>query len=293
MVLESFCCLESPAGGWKLVVVDNGSTDETGRVLSSFKDRLPLQSVVEPELGKNIALNTGLKLVEGDLTVLTDDDVFPSKDWLVQLRNAADDHPAHSVFGGVVVPRWEVPPPNWTEWVDLSSTFAITPPFAVEGELTGYFIGLVFGPNMVVRTCVFNSGIRFNPSIGPRGASYAMGGETEFLLRLQHEGHKAWHVHAAVVEHFIRKEQLNKDWVLQRAIRFGRGSERLRPSTQRLGGIPRNLLGEIPLEILRIMMACATLNQENSFRARLRLNHLLGVAREGRMMARERRTAQC
>src|SRR5262245_6019556 len=86
MVLDAFRGLEQPEGGWKPVVVDNGSTDGTGDVLGSFTDRLPLYGTFEPTAAKNLALNAGLALLEGDLTVLTDDDVFPDANWLVELR---------------------------------------------------------------------------------------------------------------------------------------------------------------------------------------------------------------
>ena len=116
-VLETYCQLQQPSSGWKLVVIDNGSTDDTAQVLASFANRLPLCSVAEPRLGKNFALNSGLDLVEGDLVVFTDDDAFPRPDWLVQFRETADNKPTYSIFGGTIVPRWEVSPPDWTAWV--------------------------------------------------------------------------------------------------------------------------------------------------------------------------------
>src|SRR5579863_1939593 len=91
--LESFCRLQAPAAGWKLIVVDNGSTDETSQVIASFENRLPLEGIREPRPGKSAALNVAIGHTEGDLTILTDDDVFPRQDWLVQMRKAADEHP--------------------------------------------------------------------------------------------------------------------------------------------------------------------------------------------------------
>jgi L-malate glycosyltransferase len=291
-VLETFCRLESPPSGWKLVVVDNGSTDNTLSVLAAFANRLPLQCVSEPTPGKNAALNTGLAMIEGDLTVLTDDDVFPHADWLVQLRKAADAQPGYSMFGGAVVPRWESPPPAHIRWVKVAPTFGMNDPFLKDGPLPLWRIPDIIGPNMAIRSNIFHSGIRFDSSIGPSGSSYAMGSETEFLLRLSKQGYKGWHVCAAIVEHLVRGEQLEKDWILQRAIRFGRGHHRLFPNPRLWLGVPRHLFRDLPKEGLRIVAAWASFRQDALFRSRWRFNYLVGVAIEARSMARERRAAQ-
>jgi glycosyltransferase involved in cell wall biosynthesis len=291
-VLESFCHLQPPMSGWKLVVIDNGSTDQTSQVLASFTDRLPLCSLHEPKPGKNVALNTGLDWVEGDLAIFTDDDVFPRADWLIELRNAADTHPAYSMFGGTILPRWETQPPAWIRWVldsrradsrvnDLRGgpVYTITDPLLREGPVASE---LVFGPNMAIRTSVFQAGIRFDSCIGPRGCSYPMGSETELLLRLSRQGHRGWHVPKAVVEHFVREEQLKKAWILQRAIRFGRGQYRLSPPPKLWIGIPRHLFRDIPKEGLRLVAARLALRKEALFRSRWRFNYLLGLAIEAR-----------
>ena len=90
--LSALAQLDSPAGGWKLVVVDNGSTDETKEIIQSFTGRLPITYVFEAAPGKNAALNAGLNKIEGDLVVFTDDDTLPHADWLVEMRQAADCH---------------------------------------------------------------------------------------------------------------------------------------------------------------------------------------------------------
>ncbi|MGH9366111.1 MAG: glycosyltransferase, partial [Thermoanaerobaculia bacterium] len=109
-VLEAYGRLHSPEGGWKLVIVDNASTDETERVLRSFARLLPLLSIHVAEQGQNLARNRGLAEVAGDLVVFADDDALPHADWLARLRAAADAHPDFGLFGGAVRPRWEVSP---------------------------------------------------------------------------------------------------------------------------------------------------------------------------------------
>ena len=289
-VLNAFCSLQAPQNGWKLVVVDNGSTDLTRQVITSFQDRLPLCFLYEPKTGKNFALNMGLKLAEGDLIVFTDDDVFPRSDWLVEMRKAADAEPMYSMFGGVVVPRWEVPPPPWVGWLDLGPSYTLTPSLK-DGPLDPGFISLIYGPNMAIRSNIFQSGTVFNPLIGPRGADYPMGSETELLTRLAGEGYRGWHVSSAVVEHFIRKEQLEKSWVLQRAVRYGRGRQRLLDKAKSWIGIPRRLFRAIPLEGIKMAAAWLFSNEEALFQSRWRFNILRGQVIESRIMARERKAS--
>jgi L-malate glycosyltransferase len=290
-VLESFCSLEVPDSAWKLIVVDNGSTDSTTKVLDEFCGRLPLLALIEPNQGKNAALNAGLRFVEGDLTVLTDDDVFPQSDWLVQLRKAADANPEFTIFGGAVVPRWEAPPPRWVEWIDLSPVFTITDPNRKEGETLPL---LVYGPNMAVRSAVFRAGLRFNPSVGPCGSNYAMGSESELLARLGNLGHKAFFVPQAVVEHFVRKSQLGTSWVMKRAFRYGRGFFRLLrmgllDEHRRLMDIPRTLIYETMRAFLALCKAILSMRLEAIFRATYELNFLRGQITEARGIIREQR----
>ncbi len=291
-VLDSYCQLLPPESGWKLVVVDNGSTDETRQTVASFKDRLPLEYLFEPAPGKNAALNTGLEKLEGDLAVFTDDDAFPNPNWLIELRKAADAHTDFSIFGGVVFPHWEIEPPAWIRWVDVGPVYTLTDPAWKEGPLKPYF---VFGPNMAVRSSIFQSGARFDPDIGPRGSEYAMGSETEFVMRLCEAGHAAWHVENAVVRHFIRAGQLNKSWVMQRAIRYGRGQYLISPpetpiGTKRSLGVPESVSNGLLRQFVRMTAACILFRRETLFRARWRFNFLWGQALEARAVEQPAKT---
>jgi GT2 family glycosyltransferase len=125
--------------------------------------------------------------------------------------------------------------------------YSLTDPLRQAGPMPPF---LVYGPNMAIRTAVFQSGVRFDPSIGPRSSSYyAMGSETELTIRLSRQGYKAWYVPSAVVEHFIRDKQLHKSWVLKRAIRYGRGCFRLGNVEKKYGGLP--LLFGVPRTYFR------------------------------------------
>jgi glycosyltransferase involved in cell wall biosynthesis len=293
-VLDAYCQLETPAGGWKLIVVDNASTDRSREIIASFQDRLPVKYLYEEKLGKNAALNTAIAHIEGDLVVLTDDDVFPRTEWLRCMRTAADNLPEYSVFGGVVLPRWEMRPPNWIiAWVPPGPVFTLTPASLKEGPMDPL---LVFGPNMAVRTEILNRGFRFDATIGPRGVNYAMGSETELVRRLAQHGYAAWHVRGAKVEHFIRDFQIRRSWILGRAIRFGRGHYRMtrgeqRPDSSTWLGIPRHLFRQMLVQAAAVLKGLLSFHDETIFRAQWKFNVVWGQVIEAYGLRRQPSTA--
>ena len=225
-VLDAYCALQPPDGGWILRIVDDGSTDGTALLAERYRTRLPIQLLRLARCGKSAALNAAIEIAlredASSLYVFTDDDASPDPDWLCQLDACAREHPAYVMFGGTIVPGWPAPPPGWVlRRVPLGVAFGVTA--CADGPV---FPGLVWGANMAVRREVFEAGHRFDHRIGPNAGSYAMGSETEFTRRLGQQGGQAWFCLAARVTHHIRPAQLRRDWLLARAYRFGRGSRR-------------------------------------------------------------------
>lgn len=67
---------------WELIVVDNGSTDETPRLLDGFARRsmLRVQVVREPVPGGARTRNSGARLAEGEILIFIDDDCYVRPD---------------------------------------------------------------------------------------------------------------------------------------------------------------------------------------------------------------------
>jgi hypothetical protein len=170
------------------------------------------------------------------------------------------------------------------DWVPLGPTYTLT------GELPDGPTGphTVFGPNMAIRGDVFARGTRFDTTIGPRGdgPTYAMGSETELVRRLVGHGHRAWLVAAARVEHFIRRHQLDRGWILGRAIRFGRGQYRLAPEGRgpRWAGVPRWMARDLARRMLTVATRAVTLDAGKLFQARWDLGYRWGQILEARTM---------
>lgn len=283
-VLLAYTRLIAPPQGWKLFVVDNGSDDDTRAVLAGFEERLPLTCLYQGRRGKNTALNTALAAAlcdaDADLLVFSDDDAAPAPDWLLRLAACAAAQPAYAVFGGAIEADWGAPAPSWLRrLVPLGLTYGITDPALPDGPV---FPGLVWGANMALRRAVFDAGYRFDDGIGPNGANYAMGGETQMTRRLHHAGYLSWFCPQAKVAHFIRPAQLTPAYVLRRAYLFGRGKYRqdtpgLFPT---LGRVPRWMWPRMALEAGGALRAWIARDRERLLLRRWELAYLRGYIHE-------------
>jgi glycosyltransferase involved in cell wall biosynthesis len=224
--LTALARAEVPRDGWKLVAVDNASTDATGSIIESYRGRLPLTLLREPECGKNRALNRALEHAEGDLFIFCDDDVVVAPDWLVRWRQVADEHPRYAMFAGASEPLWPCTPPRWIlEEVDHGIVFA------ANGHMRDGPCGAlaIFGTNMAIRAALFGGGIRFDAGIGPGNShAYPMGSETELVRRLAALGHESWFTTATRVSHIIRPQQMERQAIVMRGYRWGRGQAHMR-----------------------------------------------------------------
>ena len=281
-VLAAFAELTSPRDGWRLVAVDNASTDDTADILRGFRDRLPLTVLTCAAPGMNAALNVAASAVEGDLVLKADDDILPHAGWLTAYREAADAHPDAGLFGGTITPEWERTPPAWLD--DRAAPHSVL--FAACDRAAGPCpLVDIYGPNWAVRADLLRGPTPFDPAFGPdhTRASYAMGGETAFFTSLDRAGVKGRFVPGASVRHLIRAEQMTERWAIARAYRYGRGSGLLVPPECARGP---SLVAKLPAALLVRLAAYAVASvsarllppSRTRLAIRYRASYLAGVA---------------
>ena len=101
--MDTIVALTIPAGvEWELIVIDNGSTDNTAEVLAGYKDRLPIRRVYEPVAGLSNARNRAVVEARGDYICWTDDDVLLDRGWLLKYHEAFARFPEIAYFGGPI-----------------------------------------------------------------------------------------------------------------------------------------------------------------------------------------------
>jgi glycosyltransferase involved in cell wall biosynthesis len=267
---------------WEAVVVDNGSRDGTPDVLRAPRPGLPLVALVEPQSGKNRAINRALESARGSLLLFSDDDVIADPRWVAEMWNAAGRWPNDDIFGGEVLLAFPDGTPPW-----LREPFHPALNFARYGanEPEGPTARLPNGPNFALRAAAL-AALRFSEAIGPDGTpGYAMGSETELLERLRARGARFIYVPGAVVQHVVQPHQLETRYLLGRSYRLGRGEVRRRggrgSSAARLLGAPRHLWREAASEAAA-GLASVLGGRERRLAAGLRLARLWGMISEHR-----------
>ena len=167
----------------ELVVVDDGSTDDTRAVAAAHGAR------VEPVRGSglNAARNTGVATTSGDLVAFVDDDVWVPPDWLAALAAGADAHPDADAFGGPIHVRLEGPAPaGWRQ----------APPItALDLGAADRAADMVWGANFAVRRSAFERLGGFDEAIGGHGD------EEEWLLALRRSGGQIVYLAGAGLDH--------------------------------------------------------------------------------------------
>jgi GT2 family glycosyltransferase len=218
--LRGYRCVVTPTFGWKLVVVNNGSTDATPEILRSFQTHLPLQVLDQPVPGKNRSLNAAIQLAEGSLVVLTDDDAIPHPSFLTAWAKFLNSRTDYELFGGSIEPLFEVPPPKWLMKSRLHFAMMFAERLLPDGPVAP---DEIYGPNLAVRSSVTNRGFRFDERLGPdtTNPDYPSGGETEFCERVARSGARCWFASEPRVQHIVRSAQLTAASWARRAYRLG------------------------------------------------------------------------
>jgi hypothetical protein len=225
--------------------------------------------------------------VAGELILFTDDDILPCADWLTQYAAAAAAQPDIDLFGGPVLLKWPGEPPSWAvcdntvrNWCFANSDHP--------SAGTGPWSGALLGGNFAVRKSAQIRLHGFDSDKGPTPGDFAMGNEAEFIARLRRAGHRAWWIQDATVEHIVRPEQIDKEWMLHRAVWAGRGTYWLGVASEgppkSIAGLPRWLGRAVVVQLGRIASAWIRRDERDWFVARWYLNYYAGMFIEARHM---------
>lgn len=197
--------------GDEVIVVDNGSTDHTARIVADAAARfaIPVRYLYEPRPGKSEALARALEIAAGDVFAFTDDDVQVGPQWLPAIRDRMRDGSV-ALMGGPVVALWGRTPPRWLRAVEngagrLSAPLALLnygPSVVDLGPRT------VLGANMAARREVMHQLGGFARHLGKLRGTLLSGEDHDLCRRVQAAGFRAVYDPAAPVRHWVPGERM-------------------------------------------------------------------------------------
>lgn len=196
---------------WELIVVDNGSSDDTPATVKSFATRMPLRLVSQPVAGLSNARNAGVAVVRGTYVLWTDDDVMVDEQWLAAWFRAFRNRPDDAVFGGRTEPRFEEPQQAW--FIEgqrhLQSLLAVRD--ADWSEVTEH--QLPWGLNYAVRTTEQRRH-PYDPELGVAPGRRRGGEEIAVIAAILAAGGTGSWVWDATVYHMIPADRQTADYVV-------------------------------------------------------------------------------
>lgn len=255
---------------WEVLVVDNNSTDGTREVMRDYCRKYPerIRYLFEADQGLSRARNAGIREARGKTLAFIDDDVIAGPSWLQSLAVALHDA-KWAGGGGRVVPPRNFNPPKWlTVGGEMDLLGALLPLFDL-GEEACEMKRPPYGANMAFRKSMFEKYGYFRVDLGRCGDRLLMGEDIEFGSRLMLAGECLRYEPAAVVEHPVPEERLNKTYFRKWWTDYGRTRIIQRLVSSPIAGTSRAFLSLANL-ILRYLLIRAvrwmfTFNSQRRF----------------------------
>jgi glycosyltransferase involved in cell wall biosynthesis len=199
---------------WELVLVDNGSRDETRARLDAFarEAKVPVTVVGEPLRGLGRARNAGVRASQGAVVAFTDDDCYPAPDFLDAVLQVFAD-PGVGYMGGRIARFDPADDPITTR--DVAEPTPL-PPYSFVPT------GLIQGANMAARREVLFAVGLFDPALGP-GTPFC-NDDVDFVARAALAGFGGGYFPGPCVYHHHRRRSPDAVRALRSTYDFGRGA---------------------------------------------------------------------
>jgi glycosyltransferase involved in cell wall biosynthesis len=208
--VDTFLAQDYPADRWELILVDNGSTDDTRDVIRKLEvEHSGIRAMTEPRKGAHFARNSGALAATGEILYFTDDDMLAEPNMLSEIVQGFDTDRQVASVTGKVLPKWDTEPPVWVlEHCRnaLLSLLDLGEATIVSDEDPG-----VFSCHQAVRKEVFMSAGGFNPDTN--ADVFTGDNETGLNIKIKQLGFRFAYVGAAVTHHIIPASRMTQTYL--------------------------------------------------------------------------------
>lgn len=209
---------------WEVLVVDNGSTDDTSTIARRCwpaGSLAPLRVVHEPQLGVANARQRAIREAHYEYVSFVDDDNWVSPNWVALVFETLKQNPTVAAVGSLGTAASDGPLPDWFE--QFQENYAVGPCAPSGGDMT-WSRGSFFTAGLALRReaalALFDAGFRFQLS-GRKGGSLSSGEDSELCFALRLSGWHLWYEPRLRFVHFLPQRRLQ--WNYLRALWRGFG----------------------------------------------------------------------
>lgn len=226
--LESICKQTFRKEDFEVIVIDNGSNDDTKKVCMDYqKENGNLRYIYDDRPGLHIGRNRGFLESKSDILVYADDDIIACPTWLKAIYEGFKD-PKTVLIGGNNHPCFERKPPKWVDelWSynkkDKAKRLESFSVIEIGEEPRRVNPGMIFGCNFAVRKEIIKKAGGFHPDGVPDiYLKYRGDGESYITGFIRKYNMKAMFYPEASIHHMVTKQRLTKGYVEKVAYRTG------------------------------------------------------------------------
>ena len=215
--MKSMVALDFITTEYEIIVVDNGSYDNTNEVVDSYIKEYPkhiIRYFYDDIPGLLTGRHRGTKEAKSEILVFVDDDIHADKDWLSAIVDTFNRFPDVHVVGGKCLPKYEKEPPGWIDyfWQSLPDIGKLL------GELSLDDFGdkekeisplLIWGLNYSIRKKSLYELGGFNPDCISIQLQHFQGdGESGLSTKAIVKGFKAFYQPKALIYHEVPSERM-------------------------------------------------------------------------------------
>jgi glycosyltransferase involved in cell wall biosynthesis len=212
----------------EVIVVDNGSTDNTKETVEGFKTNIPhLQYAYDAMPGLLTGRHKGAELAKAELLSFIDDDVLLNRQWSMEIVNCFNKDEETKLITGPCLPHYESTPPAWLEsfWepTGTGGLYCGWLSLLDEGKIAKPIDPLfVWGLNFSIRKTVFMDLGGFHPDNIPAHLQQFQGdGETGLSIKAKEKKYRSMYLPGASLRHQVPMSRLTIGYFDKRAFYQG------------------------------------------------------------------------
>ncbi len=217
--IESFVNQLYPNDKYEIIVADNNSTDNTKEIVVKWieKSDVPIKYIFEPRQGVHYARNTAAKHSKGEILYYTDDDMIADQNLLSEIIKPFMMDIKVATATGRVLPKWEVPPPQWILDYCNNGLLSLNNP-REDLIISTHDCNIFSCHQAIIRDVLFEAG-GFNPE--NTAGEWIGDGETGLNIKIKNAGYKFGYTGKSITYHIIPQTRMTQNYLNKRLANQG------------------------------------------------------------------------